>query len=252
MGIANRVALVTGAAKGIGFAIAQRLSGAGARLVLADRDADGAKAAAEKLNAAGGNAGGNAGGLTADVSRLDEVKAMLADSLAAFGQLDILVNNAGILRTSRLEEVTPEEWDLVMGVNVRSVFLVSQQALPHLKNSDSPRIINMSSNSGRMGGFESSVSYAASKGGVIALTYALASQLAKFRITVNAVCPGTIETDILKGYSPEAKARLKERIPLGRLGAPGDVAAAVAYLADEEAGFVTGLMLDVNGGMYFG
>lgn len=248
MGIANRVALVTGAAKGIGFAIASRLSANGARLVLADMDAGGAKAAAEKLNAAGGNAVG----MAADVSRLDEVKAMLAGTLDAFGQLDILVNNAGILRAARLEEVTPEEWDLVMGVNVRSVFLVSQQALPHLKNSDSPRIINMSSNSGRMGGFESSVSYAASKGGVIALTYALASQLAKFRITVNAVCPGTIETDILKGYSAEAKARLKERIPLGRLGEPEDVAAAVAYLADEEAGFVTGLMLDVNGGVYFG
>ena len=163
-----------------------------------------------------------------------------------------MVNNAGILRSSRLEEVTPEEWDLVLAVNLRSAFLVSQQALPHLKKSAAPRIINMSSNSGRMGGFESSVSYAASKGGVIALTYALAGQLAKFGITVNAICPGTTDTDILKDYSPEARERLKARVPLGRLGLPEDIAAAAAYLASGESGFVTGLMLDINGGMWFG
>ena len=168
------------------------------------------------------------------------------------GRIDIVVNNAGILRASRLEEIPPEEWDLVMSVNLRGSFLVSQQALPYLKKGMHPRIINISSNSGRMGGFESSVSYAASKGGVIALTYALASQLAKFGITVNAVCPGTVDTDILKDYSAEARERLKQRIPLGRLGTAEDVAAAVAYLADEDAGFVTGLMLDVNGGVYFG
>ncbi len=248
MGFDKRVALVTGAAKGIGLAIAKRLADGGARVVLADLDGAGAKEAAKRLN----ELGGECIGVAADVSRLEDVKRMLAETLAAFGQLDILVNNAGILRASRLEDVTPEEWDLVLAVNLRSVFLVSQQAIPHLKKSAHPRIINLSSNSGRMGGFESSVSYAASKGGVIALTYALASQLAKFHITVNAVCPGTIETDILKGYSPEAKNRLRERVPLGRLGEPDDVAAAAVYLAGADAGFVTGLMLDVNGGVYFG
>lgn len=248
MGLENRVALVTGAAKGIGFAIAERLSANGARVAMADIDAAKAAEAAEKLKAMGRTACG----IGADVSNLADVKAMIAKTMDTYGQLDIVVNNAGILRSSRLEEVSPEEWDLVLAVNLRSVFLVSQQALPHLKQSACARIINLSSNSGRMGGFESSVSYAASKGGVIALTYALASQLAKFKITVNAVCPGTVETDILKDYSPEAKERLRNRVPLGRLGEPKDIAAAVAYLAEEDAGFITGLMLDVNGGVYFG
>lgn len=248
MGLDNRVALVTGGAKGIGFAIAERLAADGARVVLADVNAGMAAESAKTLAAKGRDVFS----VGADVSKLPDVKAMIEKTVAHFGQLDIVVNNAGILRSSRLEEVTPEEWDLVLGVNLRSAFLVSQQALPHLKKSACPRIINMSSNSGRMGGFESSVSYAASKGGVIALTYALASQLAKFKITVNAVCPGTVETDILKDYSPEAKERLRARVPLGRLGEPGDIAAAVAYLAGADAGFVTGLMLDVNGGVYFG
>ncbi len=248
MGLDNRVALVTGGAKGIGFAIASRLVNDGARVVIADINADMAKASAETLV----KAGGTAIGLGADVSKLDDVKKIMQQIIDTYGQLDIVVNNAGILRSSRLEEVTPEEWDLVIGVNLRSVFLVSQQALPYLKKSACPRIVNMSSNSGRMGGFESSVSYAASKGGVISLTYALANQLAKFKITVNAVCPGTVETDILKDYSPEAKERLKARVPLGRLGEPDEIAAAVAYLVREDSGFIAGLMLDINGGVYFG
>ncbi len=248
MGLDNRVALVTGAGKGIGLAIAERLSADGARVVLADIDAGTAEKSAQAIR----EKGREAFGVGADVSKLPDVKRMIGKAVEKYGQLDIVVNNAGILRSSRLEEVPPEEWDLVLAVNLKSVFLVSQQALPHLKNSKCGRIVNMSSNSGRMGGFESSVSYAASKGGVISLTYALASQLAKFKITVNAVCPGTVETDILKDYSPEAKERLKARVPLGRLGEPPEIAAAVAYLASAEAGFVTGLMLDINGGMYFG
>ena len=248
MGLDGRVALVTGAAKGIGFAVADRLARDGARVMLVDIDAAPAAASAKKLT----GAGLKAGSVGADVSTLADVKAAIAETVERFGQLDIVVNNAGILRSTRLEEVTPEEWDLVLAVNLRSTFLVSQQAIPHLKKSAAPRIINMSSNSGRMGGFESSVSYAASKGGVIALTYALAGQLAKFKITVNAICPGTTDTDILKDYSAEARERLKARVPLGRLGLPEDVAAAAAYLASGESGFVTGLMLDVNGGMWFG
>ncbi|MDR2390262.1 MAG: SDR family oxidoreductase [Planctomycetota bacterium] len=248
MGLDGRVALVTGAAKGIGFAVADRLARDGARVMLVDIDAGLAAASAKKLAGAGLEAE-SAG---ADVSKLADVRAVVAKTIGRFGQLDIAVNNAGILRATRLEEVTPEEWDLVLAVNLRSMFLVSQQAIPHLKKSAAPRIINMSSNSGRMGGFESSVSYAASKGGVIALTYALAGQLAKFKITVNAICPGTTDTDILKGYSAEARERLKTRVPLGRLGLPEDIAAAAAYLASGESGFVTGLMLDVNGGMWFG
>ncbi len=243
-----RVALVTGAGQGIGLAIAKRLADAGIAVALADRNSDSALREAAAL----ADAGAKALGLACDVADPESVQRTIAAVDGAFGRIDIVVNNAGILRATRLEDIPPEEWDLVMAVNLRGAFLVSQQALPHLKKGTSPRIVNISSNSGRMGGFESSVSYAASKGGIIALTYALANQLAKFGITVNAVCPGTVDTDILKDYSAEARERLKQRIPLGRLGTTGDVAAAVAYLVSEDAGFVTGLMLDVNGGVYFG
>jgi 3-oxoacyl-[acyl-carrier protein] reductase len=151
-----------------------------------------------------------------------------------------------------VQEMTEEEWDKVMAVNLKGVFFVSQQAFDYLKTRPNPRIINIASVAGRMGGYESSMAYVASKGGVISLTYGMSRQYAPFGITVNCVCPGPTETPMIKHWSAEQVAGLIARIPLGKFGKPEHIGSAVAYLASDEAEFVTGLMLDVNGGMYVG
>ncbi len=140
--------------------------------------------------------------------------------------------------------------EMEMAINLKGAFFMSQKALPYLKQSEHARIINTSSLAGRMGGFETCMAYSASKGGINAITMGMARQLAKFHINVNAVCPGTTETPITKAFSDEAMARLLTKIPLGRLGKPEDMAAAVAFLASDDAAFITGHMLDVNGGMH--
>jgi 3-oxoacyl-[acyl-carrier protein] reductase len=148
--------------------------------------------------------------------------------------------------------MTEETWDRVLSVNLKSVFFASQAAIPHLKKSGAPRIVNVSSLAGRMGGYETGLSYSASKGGILSLTMGMARQLAPFGITVNALCPGTTESDIIRQWSAGQIAGLKAKVPLGRLGSIADMAAAAAFLTGDEAGFITGLFLDVNGGMYMG
>jgi 3-oxoacyl-[acyl-carrier protein] reductase len=148
--------------------------------------------------------------------------------------------------------MSPEHWDTIIAVNLKGSFLVAQQALPHLETGRAPRIINISSNAGRMGGFENGLAYTASKGGQIALTYGLARRLAPKGITVNCIAPGTIESDMSQSYDDATRGRLLTRSPLGRLGTPEEVAAAACYFASEESGFTTGAVLDVNGGMFMG
>ena len=144
------------------------------------------------------------------------------------------------------------EWNRVLDIDLSGTFFVCQKVLPYLKKSSAGRIINISSLSGRNGGFEGSMAYVAAKGGVVAITRGMARHLAPYKITVNAVCPGTTETEILKGYTPERIENQVKNILLGRLGKPEEIAGAVCYLASDEAAFVTGLMLDINGGGYFG
>ena len=187
-----------------------------------------------------------------DVSSAEDISRAVKAAAEKLGGVDILVNNAGILHNSSIPDTTEKEWDTVMAVNLKSVFFMVQQCLPYLKESKYPRIVNISSLAGRMGGFETGLAYSASKGGIIALTMGLARQLSPFKINVNAVCPGTTETPITKAFTPEAMERLLTRIPLGRLGKPEDMAAAVAFLASDDAAFITGLLMDVNGGMYMG
>ena len=244
----TRVALVTGAAQGIGLAVAQTLAKAGARIALADRQLEKVEEEALRLR----QQGIKAEAFAVDVADIVSIEEMMKNVSARFGSLDILVNNAGVLSSTAVEDLSEQEWDRVFAINLRGVFFVVQKALPYLKQSSTARIINMSSLAGRMGGYETGMAYTASKGGVISLTYGLARQLAPYGITVNCVCPGTTQTDILKDWSESQIASLQATIPLGRLGQPQDVASAVRYLASEEASFVTGLLLDVNGGMYFG
>ncbi|MCX5733168.1 MAG: 3-oxoacyl-ACP reductase FabG [candidate division NC10 bacterium] len=244
----GRIAIVTGAARGIGFASAEKLAENGASVVLGDVNEPLVQEAAGRLKAKGYEALA----VRMDVGRNDSIREAIAAAVKAFDGIDIVVNNAGILSALSIEEMTREEWDKVLNVNLGGTFFVIQAALPFLKKSRNPRIINISSLTGRNGGFEGSMCYAASKGGVISITRGMARRLAPFNITVNAVCPGPTETEILKGYTPEAQERQRNVSLLRRLGQPEEIAAAVCYLASTEAAFVTGAMLDVNGGAYMG
>ena len=244
----GRIAIVTGAARGIGFASAEKLAENGASVVLGDLNEPLVQEAAGRLKAKGYEALA----VRMDVGRNDSIREAIAAAVKAFGGIDIVVNNAGILSALSIEEMTREEWDKVLNVNLGGTFFVIQAALPFLKKSQNPRIINISSLTGRNGGFEGSMCYAASKGGVISITRGMARRLAPFNITVNAVCPGPTETEILKGYTPEAQERQRNVSLLRRLGQPEEIAASVCYLASTEAAFVTGAMLDVNGGAYMG
>jgi 3-oxoacyl-[acyl-carrier protein] reductase len=244
----GRIAIVTGAARGIGFAAAEKLAENGASVVLGDLNEPLVQEAAGRLKAKGYEALA----VRMDVGRNDSIREAIAAAVKAFGGIDIVVNNAGILSALSIEEMTREEWDKVLNVNLGGTFFVIQAALPFLKKSQNPRIINISSLTGRNGGFEGSMCYAASKGGVISITRGMARRLAPFNITVNAVCPGPTETEILKGYTSEAQERQRNVSLLRRLGQPEEIAAAICYLASTEAAFVTGAMLDVNGGAYMG
>jgi 3-oxoacyl-[acyl-carrier protein] reductase len=244
----GRIAVVTGAARGIGLVSAEKLAESGASVVLGDINEPLVQEAAGQLKAKGLAALA----VRMDVSRNESIREAIESAAKAFGGIDIVVNNAGILSALSIEEMTREEWDRVLNVNLGGAFFVVQAALPYLKRSKHPRIVNISSLTGRNGGFEGSMCYAASKGGVISITRGMARRLAPFNITVNAVCPGPTETEILKGYSFEAQERQRNVSLLRRLGQPEEIAAAVCYLASTEAAFVTGAMLDVNGGAYMG
>ena len=242
MRLEGRKAIVTGGAQGIGFAIAKRLDEEGAKVALFDINEELVKKSAAELKCGFG--------VRCDVSSPDSIEEAVKNAAEQMGGIDIVVNNAGILPKSMIEDVTERDWDLTLDINLKGAFFISQKAIPYLKESEHARIINTSSLAGRMGGFETCMAYSASKGGINAITMGMARQLAKYHINVNAVCPGTTETPITKAFSEEAMARLLTRIPLGRLGKPEDMAAAVAFLASDDASFITGHMLDVNGGMH--
>jgi NAD(P)-dependent dehydrogenase (short-subunit alcohol dehydrogenase family) len=240
----RQVALVTGAGRGIGRAIGQALAGAGAAVAIADIDGPSAQAAAEALT----TGATPALALTVDVADAAAVRAMVARTLEVLGGLHILVNNAGICPLSLIEEISGQEWDRVMDVNLKGPFLCTQAALPIMRQQRYGRIINIASVAGKMGALTAGAHYAASKGGLIAFTMCLARQYARHGITANAIAPGPTATDMTRDWLEEDKQKLRERIPLGRMAQPQDIAAAALFLASEEAGFITGEVLDVNGG----
>ena len=242
----GRCAIVTGATRGIGRVIAQRLAKAGTSVAVVGRDAERAETVVGEIR----TGGGRAIAIPGDISDERECRRVVEEAQTAFGQLDILVNCAGGLTATKIEDITREEWDALLAVNLTGTFFMIQSVLPYLEKSRAGRIINISSNAGRMGGYANSQAYTASKGGVIAITKGIARQLAPRNLTVNVVCPGTTETEMSRQYDEETRKRLVGRIPLGRLGRPEDTAAAVCFFASEEAGFITGAVLDVNGGMY--
>jgi 3-oxoacyl-[acyl-carrier protein] reductase len=236
--LAGRTAFVTGAARGFGLATAQALSERGAAVALVDVIPAPA-------------AGDNQLALTVDVACADEVRAAIAATVARFGSLDIVVNNAGICPMTRFDEISEDEWDRVLAVNLKGVFLVSQAAMPHVRAAGvRGRIINVASSGGQMGGVLIGAHYSASKAGVIGLTKTLARLLAPDRATANCISPGTSATDLTAGWTDEQKARIRGQVPVGRFGEAHEIAAGICFLASDEAAFITGATLDMNGGLY--
>lgn len=240
----SKVAIVTGSARGIGLAIGQELAKAGARVALVDLKADLAKQAATQLR----GAGYEAIAVAADVSDEAQVRAMAQQAFDRWGKVDILVNNAGICPVTPFEEITVEEWDLVLGVNLKGAFLCSKAVAPIMRKQHSGKIINIASSAGQMGGLAVGLHYSASKAGMFGLTKGLARILAP-DIQVNAVSPGTTESEMTSGWDQAATDSIVSKIPAGRLGRPVDVAAAVLFLASDVTEFITGQTLSVNGGL---
>ena len=241
----DKVALVTGASQGIGRATALALAEAGAQVVAAARNEGKLAAVVQEITVAGGEAIA----LRMDIADADQIKAGFKQTLERFGRLDILVNNAGITRDGLAVRMKPDDWDAVLRTNLTGAHLCIQQALATMMRQRSGRIINVTSVVARMGN-AGQENYVAAKAGLIGLTKAIATEVASRSITVNAVAPGFIVTGMTEGLSDKVKEELQQRIPLGRLGTDRDVAAAVVFLASEEAGYITGVVLDVNGGMY--
>lgn len=240
----NRVALITGASRGIGLAIAQVFGAAGARLAIVAKDETRVKNAAEKLRAENFEVLDCA----CDVSIETQVNEVAARVIEKFGRVDILVNNAGILQSGHISNFSASDWEKMLAVNLNSAFYFCRALAPLMMEQKAGRIINVSSISAYTGGVSGSVQYAASKGGMISMTKTLARDLAPYNITVNAIAPGQIETD-MGALSDDARQRIIEMIPLRRLGAPNDIAYAALFLASDAASYITGATLDVNGGI---
>jgi len=242
--LSDRVAFVTGASRGIGRAIATRLASCGAIVVAAARG-ENALATVDEIKAAGGQAEA----VALDVTDAAAADAAIAATVARHGRIDILVNNAGITRDQLMLRMKREDWEAVLATNLTSAYTLTQAVLKPIIRQRSGRIICISSVVGQSGN-AGQANYAASKAGLIGFAKAVALEVASRNITVNVVAPGMIETDMTKAIADKAREALLTRIPLGRLGAPDEVASAVAFLASDEAAYITGQVLAVNGGMY--
>ena len=244
--LANQVAVVTGAGRGIGQAIAQRLASAGARVAVVSRTESNARRTAEEINTSVGGEAARA--YAADVSDPAGITAVGQQILKDFEKVDILVNNAGVTRDGLSMRMSEADWDVVMDTNLKGAFFFMQVFQRGMLRQRKGRIINISSVSGLTGNAGQS-NYSASKAGLIGLTKSLARELASRNITVNAVAPGFIVTDMTNELPDDVKKKVTDNIPLARFGQPEDIAAAVLYLAGPDAGYITGQVLTVDGGM---
>ena len=244
MDLSGKTAIVTGAGKGLGWAIAERLARDGAGVVIAEIDGSSAREKAAVLR----QRKGESLAIRVDVSQWPEVQKMVAETVEKFGRIDILVNNAGILGPAlSVAEYPEDQWDEVIAVNLKGTFLCCKAVLPVMKKQGSGSIVNIASVAGKEGN-ANMAAYSASKGAIITLTKTLGKELAATRIRINAVSPALLETDMAKNMSPEQRAFLTSKIPMGRLGRPEEVAAVVKFLASDEASFVTGQCYDISGG----
>jgi 3-oxoacyl-[acyl-carrier protein] reductase len=247
MKLEGRVALVTGASQGIGHACALALASQGASVAVAARN----QQKLDELVAQITVSGGKAAAFVMDIADEEQIKSGIKSALGQFGKIDILVNNAGITRDQLVMRMKRADWDAVLSTNLTSAYLCIQQVIGSMLKQRWGRIINITSIFGQMGQ-AGQANYAASKAGLIGLTMAMAREVASRNITCNAVAPGFIETSMTAVLSEELKQSAVKMIPLGRVGAPQDVASAVSFLASEEASYITGHVLNVNGGMLMG
>jgi 3-oxoacyl-[acyl-carrier protein] reductase len=247
MTLEGRVALVTGASQGIGHAIAIKLASAGASVAVAARNQEKLNEVAQQIM----TAGGKAAAFQLDVADEEQIKSVFKAVLAHFGKIDILVNNAGITRDQLVMRMKRADWDAVLNTNLTSAYLCTQQVISSMLKQRWGRIINVTSIFGQIGQ-AGQANYASSKAGLIGLTKAVARELGSRNITCNAVAPGFIETSMTAVLSEELREAALKMIPLGRIGTVEDVANAASFLASEEASYITGHVLDVNGGMHMG
>lgn len=241
----NKIALVTGAAQGIGKAIALRLANSGADLAVVDMNLEKAEETAKEIE----KLGRRAIALKANVASLQEAEAMMDETVTRLGAIHILVNNAGITRDALILRMKEEDWDAVISVNLKGVFNCTKAAVKYMSKQRYGRIVNIASIVGEMGN-AGQANYSASKAGVIALAKTIAREFATRNITCNAIAPGFIETAMTEALSEKVREELAKQIPMGRLGAPEDVAEAVVFLVSDAAGYITGHVLNINGGMY--
>jgi len=241
MDFTGKVAVVTGSARGIGLAIARRFAEAGASVVLCDVSEEQVRESAAQLP-------GKALGVKADVTNADDIAALFDATIKAFGRLDVVVNNAGITRDTLMLRMDEKDWDLVLDINLKGAFLVTKAASRIMMKQRFGRIVNISSVVGLTGN-AGQANYSASKAGLIGLTKSSAKELAGRGITVNAVAPGFIETEMTKSMPEAAREEFLKRVLISRAGTPNDVAAAVLFLASDEAAYITGQVLTVDGGL---
>ena len=245
MRLAGKAAIVTGAGRGIGLGIVRAMAREGARIALCDVDdtlLDNALAEVQAL-------GGQAISCAMDVTQKEQIQGVVEQVLERWGTIDILVNNAGIYEVLPIEEISEERWDRFMAVNLKGAFLFCQAVIPHMKARRAGRIVNIASSAGKTGGTLAGAHYSVSKAGLICLAKQLALELGPYGITANAVAPGRIDTPMIRVSSDEENEQFRLRTPLRRLGTPEDVANAVVFLVSDEASFITGEVMDVNGGL---
>ncbi|TET27331.1 SDR family oxidoreductase [Candidatus Aerophobetes bacterium] len=245
MRLKDKVAVVTGGGRGLGRSICLALAREGSSVVVSDIDVQSAKKVACEVK----EIGSEALAIRTDVTSGKEVDALMEAAAEDSGRVDILVNNAGICWVGKVEEMSEQDWDRVMAVNLKGTFLCSKAVIKFMKGKGWGRIVNMASAAGKTGGLLVGANYSVSKAGVICFTKSLAKELAPYGITVNAVAPGLIDTDMTRSFPKGAVASTLKSLPLGRMGSSEDVARAVLFLISEDAGYITGEILDVNGGM---
>ncbi len=246
MKLKNNIAIITGSARGIGKQIAQKLASEGANVVVCDVNDTQTQSTADEIES---SFGVKTAFMAADITRPDHIRNLIDTTVKQFERIDIFVNNAGICPLNSIEDITLEEWNRVLSVNLTGVFLCCQAVMPFMKKQHSGRILNMASVAGKIGGVAAGAHYSASKAGVICLTKVFARAMAPFGVRVNAIAPGPVETEMVKDFSEDAMKILVEQAPLGRIANTDDIAEGALFLLSDAARHITGEILDINGGL---